>query len=77
MAACRYYPGTKEPHASFVPIRVRASTHPTFYQGMLLDGVALASGQMGALDLYAHPGSVDNSGTPIYQGLAANLEYAW
>jgi hypothetical protein len=47
------------------------------YQGLLLDGVALASEQIGVLNPSAHTGTVENSGTPIYQGLVANLEYAW
>jgi hypothetical protein len=47
------------------------------YQGLLLDGVALASEQIGVLNPAAHTGAVENSGTPIYQGLVANLEYAW
>jgi hypothetical protein len=47
------------------------------YEGLLLDGVALASEQIGVLNPAAHTGAVENSGTPIYQGLVANLEYAW
>ena len=47
------------------------------YEGLLLDGVALASEQIGALNPKAGTGAVANSGTPIYQGLVANLEYAW
>jgi hypothetical protein len=50
------------------------------YQGLLLDGVALASEQIGALSptLPVLPGATTvNSGTPIYHGLVANLEYSW
>ena len=47
------------------------------YEGLLLDGVALASQQVGVLNPFAHTGSVANTGTPIYQGLTANMEYAW
>jgi hypothetical protein len=42
-----------------------------------LDGVALASQQVGVLNPFAHTGAVANTGTPIYQGLNANMEYAW
>jgi hypothetical protein len=47
------------------------------YEGLLLDGVALASEQVGVLNPHAGTGTVENSGTPIYQGMVANLEYAW
>jgi hypothetical protein len=47
------------------------------YEGLLLDGVALASQQVGVLNPFAHTGAVANTGTPIYQGLNANMEYAW
>jgi hypothetical protein len=47
------------------------------YEGLLLDGVALASQQVGVLNPFAHTGAVANTGTPIYQGLTANMEYAW
>jgi hypothetical protein len=47
------------------------------YQGLLLDGVALASQQIGVLNPAAGTATTENSGTPIYHGLVANLEYAW
>ena len=47
------------------------------YEGLLLDGVALASEQIGVLNPVAGTGTTENSGTPIYQGMVANLEYAW
>ena len=57
--------------------RSRRTWPPAGYEGLLLDGVALASEQMGVLNPAAGTGAVANSGTPIYQGLVANLEYAW
>jgi hypothetical protein len=47
------------------------------YQGLLLDGVALASQQMGVLSPAFGTGTTENSGTPIYHALVANLEYSW
>ncbi len=47
------------------------------YQGLMLDGVALASEQNGVLNPTAGTGTTENSGTPIYQGLVVNLEYSW
>jgi hypothetical protein len=52
---------------------------------LLLDGVALASEQIGVLNPLAGAGAgslagtatTENSGTPIYHGLVANLEYTW
>ena len=48
------------------------------YQGFLLDGVALASQQMGALNPLT-PGTATtvNTGTQIYHGAVADLEYCW
>jgi hypothetical protein len=47
------------------------------YQGFVLDGVALASEQIGVLNPIAGTGATENSGTPVYHGLVANLEYCW
>ncbi len=47
------------------------------YQGLLLDGVALASQQMGALNPLTGAATTVNTGTPIYHGAVADLEYCW
>ena len=49
------------------------------YQGMLLDGVALAAQQASALNLNSPAGtwSTVNTGTPVYHGLVADLELSW
>jgi hypothetical protein len=47
------------------------------YQGLLFDGVALASEQMRVLNPAAGTGATANTGTPIYHALVANLEYSW
>ena len=47
------------------------------YQGLLLDGVALASQQMGALNPATGAATTVNTGTPIYHGAVADLEYCW
>ena len=47
------------------------------YQGLLLDGVALASQQMGAINPLTGAATTVNTGTPIYHGAVADLEYCW
>ena len=47
------------------------------YQGLLLDGVALASQQMGALNPLTGAAATVNTGTQIYHGAVADLEYCW
>jgi hypothetical protein len=47
------------------------------YQGLLLDGVALASQQIGALDPATGAATTVNTGTPIYHGAVVDLEYCW
>jgi hypothetical protein len=47
------------------------------YQGLLLDGVALASQQMGAMDPLTGAATTVNTGTPIYHGAVVDLEYSW
>jgi hypothetical protein len=47
------------------------------YEGLLLDGVGVASQQMSALNPLAGTGTTVNTGTPIYQGGFADLQYCW
>jgi len=47
------------------------------YEGLLLDGVAVGSQQLGAINTLAGTATTVNTGTPIYQGAFVDLQYCW
>jgi hypothetical protein len=47
------------------------------YEGLLVDGVALASQQIGTLNTTTGAATTVNTGTPIYQGLVFDFQYCW
>lgn len=47
------------------------------YQVMWLDGVAVATNQLGAVDMTAATGGIDCGGTVFYHGAMAGLEARW
>jgi len=47
------------------------------YEGLLVDGVALASQQIGVLNTTTGAATTVNTGTPIYQGLVVDFQYCW